>query len=35
MNWRRWFVSAASAAALAGVLTSAAFAQEVTLGEGR
>ena len=35
MNWRRWFVSAASAAALAGVLTSAAFAQEVTLTVGK
>ena len=35
MNWRRWFVSAASAAALAGVLTSGAFAQEVTLTVGK
>ena len=35
MNWRRWFIAAASAATLTGVLASSAFAQEVTLTVGK
>jgi ABC-type branched-subunit amino acid transport system substrate-binding protein len=35
MNWRRCFIAAASAAALAGALASSAFAQEVSLTIGK
>src|SRR6202167_6409242 len=34
MNWRRLFIAAASTGALAGILSSAAFAEEVTLTIG-
>ena len=35
MNWRRWFIAAATAAALTGVLASPTFAQEVALTIGK
>src|ERR1700685_3892621 len=35
MNWRRLFIAAASTGALAGILSSAAFAEEVTLKIGK